>query len=242
MPVDISVLSVLREGLAQYGLPTDPEVQEKFFIYLKEIDWWTKKMNLMGLRDHRDIIVKDFLDSISCREGWDFSQPCRVADIGSGAGFPGLPLKLCYPDFDLTITEASVKKSEFLTHMAELLKLDRVTILPKRAEEVGRDPKYRGQFDVVLSRAVAPLPILVELCLPFVKMGGRMVAQKSQQAEEEVKASGEAISVLGGQVMELKPVAVPFLEAKRVLILIEKIAETPEKFPRRSGVPQKRPL
>lgn len=242
MPVDISVLSILRDGLTQYGLPTDPELQEKFFIYLKEIDWWTKKMNLIGLRDHRDIIIKDFLDSLSCREGWDFTQPCRVADIGSGAGFPGLPLKLCYSNFDLTITEASVKKSEFIQHMVELLKLERVTILPKRAEDVGRDPQYRGQFDVVLSRAVAPLPILVELCLPFVKIGGRLVAQKSQQAEEEVKLAGEAITTLGGKVLEVKSVTVPFLEAKRVLVLIEKIAETPDRYPRRSGIPQKRPL
>jgi len=240
--VDISLLSVLREGLSQYGLTVDPEVQEKFFIYLKEVDWWNKKMNLVGPRSHRDIIVKDFLDSISCREGWDFSQPCRVADIGSGAGFPGLPLKLCYPNFHLTITEASVKKSEFLGHVVKLLKLDRVAILPKRAEEVGRHPKYRGQFDVVLSRAVAPLPILVELCLPFLKVGGRMVAQKSQQAEEEVKSSAQAISMLGGKVVEVKPVVVPFLEAYRALVLIEKIAETPERFPRRPGIPQKRPL
>ncbi len=242
MPVDVSVLHILRDGLTQYGLPADPERLEKFFIYLKEIDWWSQRMNLIGLRDHREIIIKDFLDSLSCREGWDFSQPCKVADIGSGAGFPGLPLKLCYPNFTLVITEASVKKSEFLQHVAGLLKLDGVTILPKRAEDVGKDPQYRGQFDVVLSRAVAPLPILVELCLPLVKIGGRLVAQKSQAAEEEVKSAGEAITLLGGKVLEVKPVTVPFLEASRNLVLIEKIAETPEKFPRKSGIPQKRPL
>jgi 16S rRNA (guanine527-N7)-methyltransferase len=166
----------------------------------------------------------------------------RVVDVGTGAGFPGLPLKIACPTMRLTLIEATGKKTAFLKHMVTTLGLQNVLVLKARAEEVGQDPAHREQYDWAVARAVAELPTLVEYLLPLVKISGRALAQKSENAPAEVTAAETAISHLGGRVNRLMPLELYGIAETRYLVIIDKIAATPDKYPRRSGMPAKRPI
>lgn len=165
-----------------------------------------------------------------------------MVDVGSGAGFPGLPLKIALPDIQLTLIESTAKKTAFLQHIVEVLHLAEVTILTARAEEVGHQAAHRARYDVAVARAVASLPVLAEYTLPLVKVGGIVIAQKGQSPTEEIEAATNALSVLGGEISQVTPIEVPGLEEVRHLVVIRKLEHTPPKYPRRSGIPAKRPL
>jgi 16S rRNA (guanine527-N7)-methyltransferase len=166
----------------------------------------------------------------------------RLADVGSGAGFPGIPLKIASPDLAVTLIESHAKKAEFCRHVVQGLGLESVEVLNARAEVVGRSPDHRGAYDWAVARAVARLPIVIELLLPLLKVGGMGIAQKGESAPAEVEQAGPALEAIGGRVREMIPVQLPSVSEPRFLVVIEKILVTPDRFPRRPGMAAKRPL
>lgn len=232
--------NLFESGLRELGIKFSDCVLQKFSLYLKELQKWNEKVNLTGIRDKKEIIIKHFLDSLSCALGTDDLSSKSGIDIGTGAGFPGIPLKIIYSDFRITLLDSSIKKIKFLEHIVKILKLTDVEVLYGRAEDFAKK-EYREKYDFVFARAIAKLPVLIEICLPFVKIGGIFIAQKSDY-EKELKKSEKVLNIIGGRLKEIKEINVPFLDAKRFLIIIEKEKSTPLEFPRRAGIPQKRPI
>lgn len=210
-----------------------------FEEYLKELLEWNKRFNLTAITDPEEVKIKHFEDSLSLLKTIHLTTQSLI-DIGAGAGFPGIPLKIKCPQIQLTLVEATRKKVEFLRHVVNKLDLKNVEIVWGRAEEIAKEK--REQYDIALSRAVANLNVLSELCLPLVKVGGIFIAYKEEKIEAEVKASENAIKLLGGKLKEIKKVKLPNSDIVRSLIIIEKISPTPEKYPRRPGMANKRPL
>jgi 16S rRNA (guanine527-N7)-methyltransferase len=215
---------------------------EAFRWYRLELISWNERFNLTAITDPTGIEVRHFVDSLSCLLAFGPQTRIRVIDIGTGAGFPGLPLKIVCSQIRLTLIEATKKKADFCRHVADSLGLEGVEVLHGRAEQIARDEGHRGEYDWALARAVAPLPVLVEYLLPFVKMGGCALAQKGDTAHAETQLAAEALGILGGRVDRLIPIELPGVVETRFLVLIDKIAETPEAYPRRVGIPSKRPL
>jgi 16S rRNA (guanine527-N7)-methyltransferase len=225
------------------GLDLTSSQRRAFQTYYQELADWNARFNLTAITDRQGVQVRHFLDSLSCllALGND-AQEQRVIDVGSGAGFPGLPLKIVRPALRLTLLEATGKKADFLQHLVALLQLSDVHIIHARAEEIGQDPLQRESYDWVLARAVAALPALVEYLLPLCRLGGRCLAQKGEQAAAEVSEAEAAILLLGGRLNRLLPVELPGLAETRHLVIIDKIARTPAKYPRRPGMPAKSPI
>lgn len=199
-------------------------------------------MNLTGIKDPEDIITKHFLDSLTCNKIYRFFKGEHVIDVGTGPGFPGIPVKLSSPGINLSLLEANKKKSDFLEYVKNALRLDGVEIIWGRAEEYGRRDGYRNGYDVVLSRAVSELRILIELCLPFLRKGGVFIALKGKEIGEEIEDAENAISILGGRVIGVNKITLPFINYERSLVIIEKEKDTPTMYPRGIGIPKKRPL
>ena len=213
-----------------------------FSIYESELIEWNEKFNLTAIRDQEGIRIKHFLDSLSCLSVMKPLHGERVIDIGTGAGFPGIPLKIACPGLRLTLVESVGKKAGFCKHMVETLKLDNVEVLTLRAEEVGRLPNHRAQYDWALARAVASLPILSEYLVPLVKIGGHMLAQKGESAHAEVQASTNAFKMLGAELERIENIILPGVVEERYLVVIKKTAATPAAYPRNVGIPSKKPL
>lgn len=215
---------------------------DAFDLYARELGDWNQRFNLTSITDPEQIRTKHFLDSLSCWLALRQAPPGRVIDVGAGAGFPGLPLKILQPDLPLTLVEATAKKAGFLEHIVQVLGLRDVTVLAQRAEETGQMPEHREAYDWAIARAVASLPTLVEYLLPLVKVGGRMLAQKGRDVEDEIEISKNAVEKLGGGNIELMPVTISGLDEERWLVIVEKTATTPAAYSRRAGMPAKRPL
>lgn len=211
-------------------------------IYERELMAWNEKYNLTAIRTPEEIRLKHFLDSFSCALAWRERPPMSLVDVGTGAGFPGLPLKILYPFMRLTLIESVGKKANFCRHIVELLKLENVEVIHARAEEVGQDPHYRESFEWAVARAVANLPVLVEYLLPLVRVGGAMLSQKGASGPEEAHRAERAIKILGGNLRRLIPVTLPGIVEDRYLIIVDKVAATPQRYPRRPGEPSKKPL
>ncbi|MBN2044983.1 MAG: 16S rRNA (guanine(527)-N(7))-methyltransferase RsmG [Anaerolineales bacterium] len=203
---------------------------------------WNQKINLTSINDPDEVRIKHFLDSLSCHLVLSNRPKTRVIDIGTGGGFPGLPLKLLYPEMNLILADSVAKKTAFLSLVVQELDLDQVAVLTERAETLGQMPEHREQYDLALARAVANLPVLVEYLLPLVKVGGIMLAQKGETAIQELAQAKEAIALLGGKSLPPVEVQLPKARDKRYLLVIEKSALTPSTYPRRVGIPAKRPL
>jgi len=231
----------LKQGATQLGINLTPGQLEKFEIYYRELIEWNKKVNLTAITGYEEVQVKHFLDSLTVITAIN-PDSLKLIDIGTGAGMPGIPLKIVSPGIDLTLLEATTKKAKFLEHLIDRLELDKVVIVIGRAEEIGHDVQYREKFDVVLSRAVAALPTLVELTLPFCKVGDCFIAQKKGDIEKEIETSLKAIEVMGGKLREIKPVEIEGLDDKRCLVVIDKVRPTPLEYPRRPGMPAKKPI
>lgn len=215
----------------------------QFQTYLDELLEWNQKFNLTAIRDVEGIEIKHFLDSLSVVQALPKeSKPKAMIDIGTGAGFPGIPLKILYPEAKLTLVESIKKKAGFCEQLAEKLELSDVIVSTARAEEIGQDKLHREQYDLVLARAVARMPILVEFLLPLATVGGLVVMQKGSSAKEEAEESKNAIRLLGGKLLDLSQIKLPDLEDERYLVVIEKIKTTPSEFPRRVGIPAKSPI
>lgn len=251
-------MELLREGGKVLGLTVSAERVEAFERYYQELVAWNSRFNLTAITEYADVQCRHFLDSLSCllafprREAAAGQIPDTVPlqmganlfclDVGSGAGFPGLPIKIMLPDIQMTLLEATGKKVTFLEHMVGVLGLAGVRVIHGRAEEIAHDPEQRGRYDVVLARAVAALPTLAEYCLPYCRVGGRFVAQKGEDVAEEIEGAQGALEVLGGAVQEVKTVMVPGIPEPRTLVVVAKTRPTPHEYPRRPGVPTRRPL
>ena len=236
-------MQTLLHAAQQFNLTLTTDQLAAFDHYSRELIAWNQRVNLTRIVAPEEIEVKHFLDSLSvCLALPDLSASFSLVDVGSGAGFPGLPLKIALPAIRLTLVESIGKKTAFLQHMVDLLRLPGVTVLTARAEEVGRQPPHRQQYDVAVARAVTSLPALAECTLPLVKVGGLVIVQKGQPPTDEIKAAANALGILGGRVRRVLPVAVPGLNAERRLIVIEKRRPTPKPYPRRPGLPEKKPL
>jgi len=211
-------------------------------LYERELLEWNQKFNLTAIRDVEGIRVKHFLDSFSCTLAWKEQSPRRLIDVGTGAGFPGLVLKLLYPGMKLTLVESVGKKANFCAHIVQVLELENVDILPARAEDVGQNPAHREKYDWAVARAVAAMPVLAEYLLPLVRVCGGMLAQKGEGGPAEVNAAEKALKLLGGRMRQLSKVELPGVADERYLVVVDKFAATPSAYPRKAGLPAKKPL
>ncbi|NBG89219.1 16S rRNA (guanine(527)-N(7))-methyltransferase RsmG [Isachenkonia alkalipeptolytica] len=218
------------------------EELEKFQTFQEELLYWNERMNLTAITDEREIAIKHMLDSLSPLKEEGVMEKGKVIDIGTGAGFPGIPLKIMRPSLEMTLLDSLQKRLNFLKGVIEKLGLENITTLHGRAEDYGRAPEHRETYDYAVSRAVARLPVLLEYALPFVKVGGFFICQKGPGVMEELEASTKALEVLGGEVVRIEEVALPFVERGHHMIMIKKTAETPKKYPRQAGKPGKSPL
>jgi len=210
--------------------------------YERELLDWNKKFNLTAIRDEQAIRTKHFLDSFSCVLAWKAIPPQRLVDVGTGAGFPGIPLKILYPNMKLTLIESVGKKAMFCHHIVRALGLEGVDVVRSRAEDLGQNPEHRESYDWAVARAVASLNILSEYLLPLVKVGGTMLAQKGESGPAEAQSAEKAMKLLGGKLKQLIPVNLPGVADDSYIVLVDKIAATPPKYPRKPGVPAKQPL
>ncbi len=227
---------------AGIGVELTPLQEEQFERYLDLLVHWNARVNLTAIREAGAIRTKHFLDSLSCLPVIFKYKAKRIVDVGTGAGFPGLALKIAAPELRLTLVESVQKKAEFCEKVVAALGLQDVDVQPVRAEELGRDPAHRESHDMALARAVAEVRVLVEYLLPLVRLGGRLLLQKGQGVHAEVMAAEKALSILGGRVLQISTVEVPGLADERYLVLVEKVQQTPDRYPRRAGMPAKRPL
>lgn len=210
--------------------------------YERELLDWNQKFNLTAIRDSESIRTKHFLDSFSCVLAWGANPPNRLIDVGTGAGFPGLPLKILYSGMNLTLVESVGKKAMFCEHIVRMLGLENVEVIKGRAEEIGQLPAHREKYDFAVARAVANMNVLSEYLLPFVKVGGVMIAQKSDSGPAEAQSAEKAMKYLGGKLKQVVPVNLPGVADDRYLVLVQKSAATPPKYPRKAGIPMKHPL
>lgn len=239
-------LERLETGAIALGCPLSTTQLDAFEQYREELLLWNRRTNLTAITDPNAIEVLHFLDSISVaasipRSG-EGEAPLTLLDVGTGAGFPGLPLKIAFPDLQICLLESTGKRVAFLRHIVDTLELRDVTVLHGRAEELAHDTDLRECFDVTVARAVGQLAILAELCLPFTVVNGLFIAMKKGRVDDEVQAAGPAIRTLGGGGTYVQPVTVEGLEDDRCLVTIGKEGPTPARFPRRPGMPAKRPL
>ncbi len=243
-------MDVLQEGSEELGISLSSAQIVQFQRYYELLTEWNQRMNLTAIEGYQEVQTKHFLDSIAgavivaeeLGEALPPTRPLRVVDVGSGAGFPGLPLKIVWPALSMTLLDGTGKKVTFLNEVVSALGLQNVTVVQARAEEIGTQEEYRAQFDLVTARAVARLNTLVEYLLPLARINGFVMAYKGPNAAEEFMQAGQAITKLGGETVRFAPVDIPYLEEERRILLIKKIAATPKAYPRQRGMPRKEPL
>lgn len=234
-------LAATAKSLLGYTLSQDQIA--KLQILEAELMDWNERINLTAIRDSEGIRTKHFLDSLTLLLAWDRNNPpVSIIDIGTGAGFPGLVLKLIWPTSRVTLVESVHKKADFCRHIAERLNLTGVQVVAKRAEAVGQDPDHRQTYDLAVARAVARMPILMEYLLPLVHRNGQVMAMKGETAPAETQSAEKAIQLMGGKLNRLIHVELPGVVEERFIVVVNKVARTPEEYPRRTGVPAKNPI
>lgn len=241
-------LSSLAGGAAKLGLDLSPDQLNRFERYYTLLEAGRRRAALTSVTGHEAVQRRHFLESLALLRALERAailgakRPVALLDLGTGAGLPGLPMKIARPHLALTLLDATTKKTAFLRELLAELALPGVRVLTGRAEELGRDPQHREAYDLVVARAVAALPALLELALPFLKVGGTLAAPKGSGAQRELSAAQRALDILGGALVSAVPLDVPGGRHTQTLILVKKTAPTPDKYPRRAGLPQKRPL
>lgn len=231
---------IFKKRLEERKLSVGEEKLSSFEIYANELKDWNTRINLTAITDDLSIIDKHFIDSLLPLKFMTFGQGISVADVGTGGGFPGIPLKICRPDIHLTLIESIGKKANFLKHIIDKLNLENSQVINDRAELIGNNPEHREKYDLVVARCVARLPILCEYCIPLAKVGGEFISYKGQEAETELKEANSAIEKLGGKVDSIE--YDDTYTDRRALIFINKVKNTPKQYPRQSGKPSKKPL
>ena len=226
----------------ELGINIKQSQERTFEKYYKELLRWNERMNLTGITKRKEVYEKHFLDSLSLVKAIDLKKESFILDIGTGAGFPGIPLKIVFPHLRVVLLDSLRKRVDFLEHLINYLELDEIESYHGRAEDFAKEEEFRQQFDIVVSRAVSSLPILSEYSLPFVKVGGFFVPYKGGDVDEEVKNSIYAIEILGGKFQECISFELPMTNISRSLLKIEKVLDTPAKYPRRAGKAEKSPL
>ncbi|MBS1248919.1 MAG: Ribosomal RNA small subunit methyltransferase G [Chloroflexi bacterium] len=231
-----------QEAKTLFNIDLTPWQLSAVAQYMGELEKWNKRYSLTAIQSPEKVRVKHFLDSFSCYPVMKNTIINRVIDVGTGAGFPGIPLKILFPSMHLTLVDSVKKKTDFCRHIVQELGLGGVDVIRERAERLGKEDGHREKYDWALARAVAQLSELSEYLLPLVKVGGRMLAMKGDSGPAEAHAAGEAIDLLGGHLRQLEQLHLPGVTEDRYLVIIDKVAPTPEKYPRRVGIPAKRPL
>ena len=231
----------LRELLSVWNIDISDHQLDQFAMYYKLLISWNEKINLTSITDPDEVLLKHFLDSLALLRYIDISGK-RVIDVGSGAGFPGIPLKIMCTQCDITLLDSLNKRVSFLNEVISVLGLTSINVVHGRAEDVGHDPLFRESFDCSVSRAVANLSTLSEYCLPFVNLNGVFISYKSGNVFDEVEDAGNAVSILGGFLSDVKEFVLPGSDIGRSLIMINKTGNTPERYPRKAGMPSKKHL
>ncbi len=228
---------------AAHGLVLNDQQIAQFERYYQLLVEWNEKMNLTAITQREEVYLKHFYDCLMVL--WNMpldNYALQLCDVGAGAGFPSIPLKIAHPELQVTIVDSLQKRLTFIDHLAQELGLEGVSCVHGRAEDVGQNPAYRGQFDLVTARAVASLNVLAEYCLPLVKIGGQFLALKAQKSDQELEEARAAISILGAKLIKVREDKLPVESADRRYILIQKTKETPNKYPRKAGKPAKNPI
>lgn len=233
-------LDKFKIGLEQLNISLSKEQMQQFVDYYELLIETNKVMNLTAITEFDEVIEKHFLDSLSLFRVYHLNENVKILDMGTGAGFPGIPLKIAFPEIDLVLADSLNKRIKFLQDVIDHLGLKKVEALHARAEEMGRNKQYREQFDLCVSRAVANLSSLSEYCIPFVKEGGKFISYKSGEIDEETNQAQKAISILGGRIEEIYKF--DFYEQRRSFVIIKKEKKTPKAYPRKAGTPTKMPL
>lgn len=230
------------ETLIENNILLNDSQKEQFANYYQLLVDWNKKVNLTALTEIEDVYLKHFYDSLTPAFYVDFSKKYSICDVGAGAGFPSIPLKICFPHLEMTIVDSLRKRIDFLKTLANELGLENINFYHSRAEDFGQNKKFRETFDIVMARAVARMSVLSELCLPLVRVGGKFIAMKGAKAEDELTTGSHAIARLGGKVAENYTFDLPFEAGERSIIVIDKDKRTAKKYPRNPGIPQRKPL
>lgn len=236
------MIPYLENVFTEMGLTFTDEQMELFAKYDDFLIDYNTKINLTRIIDPREVAVKHFGDSLTLLTQDVLPQGASIADVGTGAGFPGIPLAISRPDLQITLMDSLRKRIEFLRELIQALGITNVTLVWGRAEELGQNPQHRDRFDIVIARAVAPLRVLVELCLPLTKTNGVFLAMKGPKAEEEVEAATNALKIIGGKLIGTRIVVLPLLKEMRTLVHILKNRPTPREYPRKAGTPERQPI
>ena len=231
-----------QKDLEELHILLDDKQLCQFMSYYKLLVEWNQVMNLTAITDFEEVCKKHFIDSLSLVKAYDINAGISVMDIGTGAGFPGIPLKIAFPDLKITLLDSLNKRVSFLKNVIENLKLDNIEVLHGRAEDYAKKEEFREQYDLCVSRAVANLSTLSEYCIPYVKAGGHFISYKSEKLTEELKNADRAINILGGRIKEQVEFQIPNSHIYRNLLVIYKEKETPANYPRKAGIPSKKPI
>lgn len=234
--------SLFEEDIKKFSITLEKRQVCQFLKYYELLLQWNSFMNLTGITEFSEVMKKHFTDSLSLAGYQDLSKINTLIDVGTGAGFPGIPLKIAFPHLKVTLLDSLNKRINFLNEVIRELELTEIEAVHGRAEDFARPEKLREKYDLSVSRAVANLSTLSEYCIPFVKKGGIFAAYKSEKGAEELTAAKKAVNLLGGKIIEKKDFVLPDSDMSRTIILIQKEKETPKKFPRKAGLPSKEPL
>lgn len=232
----------LMEALKTLSIRLNEKQVDQLMEYYEILIEWNKVMNLTAITEFEDVVSKHFIDSLSLCEYIDLSKEYRIIDIGTGAGFPGIPLKIAFPNLEVTLLDSLNKRIKFLDEVINKLDLTNIKAIHGRAEDIAIQQEHRQNYDIAVSRAVAGLNILSEYCMPFVKVGGMFIPYKSGEIEDELQTAKKAITTFGGQVQKVEYFMLPNTEIKRTFVMIEKMKETPKRYPRNAGKPSKEPI
>lgn len=232
----------LQQGLTEIGVHASKEAVEKLELLKALLIEWNEKINLTAITEPAEVDIKHFIDSATCLSTGYIKDGARVIDVGTGAGFPGVPVKVLNESLEITLLDSLNKRIKYLQDVSEKLGLKGVTLVHSRAEDGGSNKAYREKYDIALSRAVAAMNVLCEYCLPFVKVGGYFICQKGPSYKEELENAQRAIEILGGRLKEVKGYQLPGSDITHYIIIVEKIRETPTKYPRKAGKPAAEPL
>lgn len=233
---------ILTEGCEELGIRLSEKQVDQFMICYENLIEKNKVMNLTAITEFEDVMIKHFLDSLSIVKAVDMTKAERILDLGTGAGFPGIPLKIAFPDVEFVLLDSLNKRVNFLNDIIDKCRLEKITAVHARAEEAAKNKLYRGYFDLCVSRAVANLSSLSEYCLPYVKLNGRFISYKSGNIDIEIKEAENAVKILGGRNENIIKFTLPKSDIERSFVIIEKVKETPAKYPRKAGLPTKDPL